>query len=393
MSPLEILRYYYPKDLTLLTSNNITSIVESYPGYPLSIGSQSDAVRTMQNYLNRIRVNYPLIPQIANPNGVFGSDTADAVRTFQRTFNMVADGIIGRDTWNKISFIFVGVTRLAELDSEGIRITIGQNPPNVVLSQGSRGENVIELQYILNVVSQFYPTVPPVIQDGVFGASTKNAVIEFQKTFALTPDGVVGPATWNKLYAVYRGINESVPVPPSPTPPSENIPPYPGTSLRLGSTGPDVRTMQTFLNTINIVYPNIPKLTVDGFFGEQTQAAVKTFQRLTFLTEDGIIGPATWNKIVENYLLAIGSSSVSLEYPGAPLRVGSRGSDVRLMQKFLSELAIPYPSLPAITVDGIFGPNTENAVRGFQRLFGLTPDGIIGPVTWYEIIEQRNKAV
>lgn len=106
-----------------------------------------------------------------------------------------------------------------------------------------------------------------------------------------------------------------------------------------------------------------------------------------------MIGPITWNKIVEQYLPVTGNASVSLQYPGTPLKKGSRESDVRFMQSLLQELRTPYPSLPAVTVDGIFGPNTENAVRMFQRMFGLEADGIIGPITWYAIINQRNAAV
>jgi len=392
MIPLDILRYYYPNDLELISSNNITGIVETYPGYSLGLGSQGDSVRRMQNFLNRIRVNYPLIPLISNPNGSFGVETQNAVRTFQRTFHLTQDGIIGRETWNKITFIYVGVTRLAELNSEGIRISIGANPPNVVLSQGSRGENVLELQFILNVIAEYYNTVPPVIKDGVFGAEVKNSVIEFQRTFSLTPDGVVGPGTWNKLYSVYRGIDENVKVPPAVTPPVET-PVYPGVPLRVGSTGPNVRLMQTYLNTIRIVYPSIPYLVVDGIFGDATRRAVVAFQQQFLLTPDGIIGPITWNKIVEQFMLVTGNTSVALEYPGTPLRIGSTGSSVRLMQQFLSDLRSPYPSLPAVAVDGIFGPNTQAAVIKFQTLFGLTPDGIIGPITWYAIIEQRNAAV
>ena len=394
-SPLEILRYYYPKDLELTISNNIGGITESYPGYALKIGSTGESVRRMQDFLNRIRVNYPLIPQITNPNGVFGNDTADAVRTFQRTFNMTADGVIGRDTWNKITFIFNAVARLAELDSEGIRVTIGQNPPTAVLSIGSRGKDVIELQFLLNYIAVFFPSVPTVIQDSVFDAQTKNAVTEFQKSFGLTPDGIVGPATWNKLYAVYKGIDETVPDSgaPSPVPPlpGNNAPPYPGLPLKRGATGEDVKTMQAYLNVINTIYPSVPQLTVDGTFGPKTEEAVKAFQTLNFLTSDGIIGPVTWDKIVQMYLLASGNQEVSLVYPGEPLKVGSRGSGVRLMQEFISEIRSLFPSLPAITVDGIFGPNTEAAVRMFQSLFGLTVDGIIGRNTWYEIIRQHNR--
>lgn len=393
LTPLQILHSYYPSDLQLVTSNNIAGITESYPGYALRTGSQGEPVQRMQNYLNRIRENFPLIPLISNPNGTFGSDTEAAVRTFQRTFDLTADGIIGRATWNKISFIYVGVARLAELDSIGERYTIGENPPGVVLRQGSRGEAVRELQFILSAIAPYYNSVPPVVQDGIFGSGVKNAVIQFQKTFSLTPDGVVGPSTWNELYAVYRGIYGNAQVPPAENPDPGYSTQYPGTPLRVGSTGAAVRLMQTYLNTIRIVYPSIPSLTVDGVFGNGTREAVTAFQNAFLLAPDGIIGPATWDYIVKQYQLVTGGTSVSLEYPGTPLRNGSAGSAVRLMQGFLAELRSPYPSLPAITADGVFGPNTEAAVRGFQRLFGLTADGIIGPVTWYEIIRQRNLAV
>ena len=397
-SPLEILRYYYPNDLELTISNNIGGVSDSFPRYALRVGSEGESVKRMQDFLNRIRINYPLIPEISNPNGVFGNDTAEAVRTFQRTFSMTADGLIGQATWNKITFIFTAVTRLAELDSEGIRRTIGENPPNVILQSGARGENVVQLQFLLNYISVFYPSVPTVLQNSVFDSRTKNAVIEFQKNFSLTTDGIVGPATWNKLYAVYNGIDDNVERPPVPDdggtePPTINIPPYPGTPLRIGSRGNDVRTMQAFLNVISTIYPILDKLTADGIFGPETDKKVRQFQKIMGLTVDGIIGPATWNKIVETYLLASGNKPAPLEYPGTPLRVGSRGTNVRLMQGFLQELTKPYPSLPSITVDGIFGPNTEAAVRGFQRLFGLSADGIIGPITWYRIIEERDKAV
>lgn len=390
-TPLEILRYYYPNDLELITSNNITGITASYPGYALRLGSEGEPVRRMQNFLNRIRVNFPLIPRISNPNGVFGTDTQDAVRTFQRTFSLTADGIIGKETWNKISFIHTGVTRMAELDGEGERASIGKNPPNSILSMGSRGEDVLQLQFILNAISPYYSSVPTVIKDGVFDTVTKNGVIEFQKTFGLTPDGVVGAQTWNKLYSVYRGIYENAPVPPAEVVPPSDAPVYPGTPLRVGSTGADVRLMQTYLNTIRIIYPNIHYTVVDGIFGPQTQAAVIAFQQEFVLTPDGIIGPVTWDKIVEQFMLATGNASVSLEFPGTLLRLGSTGSYVRLMQSFLADLSARYPSLPSVTVDGVFGPQTQAAVIAFQRLAGLTPDGIIGAMTWNAIVRMRGE--
>ncbi|MCL2342399.1 MAG: peptidoglycan-binding protein, partial [Firmicutes bacterium] len=184
-------------------------------------------------------------------------------------------------------------------------IGIGKNPPTAVLSAGSRGLDVVELPFLLNYISAFYPTVPGVIQDGAFGPTTKNAVIEFQKTFGLTADGVVGPATWNKLYAVYNAIQTNVPKPPIQPPAA--TPPYQGAPLRLGSTGAAVRTMQSYLNGINAVSQGGPALTVDGIFGPQTQEAVRNFQRRSALAVDGIIGPLTWDRIVERFRTASGS--------------------------------------------------------------------------------------
>ncbi|MCL2322872.1 MAG: peptidoglycan-binding protein, partial [Oscillospiraceae bacterium] len=387
---LEILRYYYPKDIVLSISQNIGGITESFPGTALTVGSQGESVRKMQNYLNRIRVNFPSIPIISNPNGVFGTDTANAVRVFQNTFNLTSDGVIGKTTWNKISFIFAGVARLAELDSEGQRYSIGLNPPTTVLTLGSRGADVNELQFILNAISPYYPSIPVLIMDSDFGVSDKNAVIEFQKTFGLTADGIVNSITWNKLYAVYRGIKENAPVEPKPPvelPPS-GIPPYPGTPLRVGSTGANVSLMQTYLKTIRMVYPYIPSLTVTGIFSEETKAAVIAFQNFYGLTPDGIIGPATWNKIAEVYRFVTNGTSTSLEYPGTPLRLGSRGTEVKLIQSLLVDLSKRFTSIPTIIPDGVFGPETQAAVIAFQRLFGLSPDGVIGPLTWSRIVSE-----
>lgn len=78
---------------------------------------------------------------------------------------------------------------------------------------------MITLQYLLDVISEYYPDIPAVTQDGIFGAGTKQAVTAFQSRMGLTPDGIVGPATWNALYRTYQGIGQNVPSPnPDPAP-------------------------------------------------------------------------------------------------------------------------------------------------------------------------------
>lgn len=74
-------------------------------------------------------------------------------------------------------------------------------------------------------------------------------------------------------------------------------------------------------------------------------------------------------------------------YPGTPLRVGSTGPNVVVIQTSLNRISQNYPAIPKVTpVDGIFGSRTEASVRAFQRIFGLTPDGIVGPGTWYALV-------
>lgn len=220
-SPLRILRYYYPDDVEIAETNIITNELSSYPGSPLRIGSTGLDVQTIQTWLGRIRQNYPAIPVITDASGTFGDSTRAAVRKFQSIFGLSADGIVGKSTWFKISSLYTAVTRLAELNSEGTNLGIGTVPPAAVLRQGSRGQDVITLQYLLDVISEYYPGIPAVTQDGIFGAGTKQAVTAFQSRMGLVADGIVGPATWNALYRTYQGIGQNVPTPnpdPSPNP-------------------------------------------------------------------------------------------------------------------------------------------------------------------------------
>lgn len=212
-TPLQILRTYYPDDIEIAETNVITGYLSSYPGSALRVGSTGLDVQTIQTYLGRIRRNYPAIPAITDEAGVFGDSTRAAVTKFQNIFNLSADGIVGKATWYKISKLYAAVTRLAELDSEGTSLGIGTVPPGSVLRQGSRGTDVITLQYLLNVAAEFYPYVPSISQDGIFGSGTRQAVIDFQKMMGLSADGIVGANTWKALYDVYLGAHENVPSP------------------------------------------------------------------------------------------------------------------------------------------------------------------------------------
>ncbi len=212
-SARQILRYYYSDDIEIARTNIVTNALSSYPGTALRVGSTGLDVQTIQTWLERIRRNYPALPAITDPLGVFGESTRAAVRKFQSIFDLTADGIVGKATWYKLSGLYTAVTRLAELDSEGTSLGIGTVPPGVVLRQGSRGQDVVTLQYLLNVIAQYYPDIPAPAQDGIFGSETRQSVVAFQRRMGLVTDGIVGTRTWRALYDHYLGIGENVPMP------------------------------------------------------------------------------------------------------------------------------------------------------------------------------------
>ena len=115
-TPYEILTNYYGNDIELVTADIVEGIPSSYPGYDLTIGSSGTEVETIQEQLNRIAQNYPLIPKSA-VDGVYGSKTSEAVKVFQSVFNLPQTGVVDYATWYKISDVYVGVTRIAELRS------------------------------------------------------------------------------------------------------------------------------------------------------------------------------------------------------------------------------------------------------------------------------------
>ena len=300
LTPLQILKRYYPQDLELATAPT-ASVTESFPG-TLALGSSGENVRRMQIFLNRIHGNFPSIPTVT-VNGQFDAQTQEAVRIFQRSFNLVQDGIIGRSTWNKISQTYVAVTGLSELGGEGERIGLSPTPPTSTIRQGNRGADVIQAQFLLNYISQFYPNVPTVVQDSIFGATTTQAVQAFQRQFGLTADGGVGPNTWARMYAVARDIigtqpptQPVPPIAPPVTPPTTppTVPPTTFPTIRQGSRGDAVRALQAMLNKARVTFNAIPLLAVDGIFGPMTNTAVRTFQLYSGLVVDGIVGPRTW---------------------------------------------------------------------------------------------------
>lgn len=304
-TPYEILQYYYGDDINIMDNVPVEGIEESYPGYPLRFGMRSNEIRIIQNQLNRIRQNYPAIPVINDPEGYFGNETEAAVKEFQKIFDLAQDGIVGRDTWYKIKSIYAGITKLGELGSEIIEYEVIRPIFDVVLQEGSTGNQVQYVQYLLGVLAYYNDNIPMPSFNGVFDEPTKESVIAFQKYYGLTPDGIIGRNTWNMITQEYRNLVQYLG--------RQNIGKkavlFPGTILSEGSRGEYVTLLQTYLEAIAKEYPDwaLP-VTVDGIFGPQTERAVLALQRQYGIDPTGIVGAVTWDRIARLYnLITTGS--------------------------------------------------------------------------------------
>lgn len=177
----------------------------------------------------------------------------------------------------------------------------------------------------------------------------------------------------------------------------------PSRLLRLGSTGNDVLAVQLRLNRISVNYPSIPKIpSPDGYYGIGTKEAVEEFQSIFDLTVDGVVGKSTWYALQRIYAAVkrlndlnsegITYSEIPRVYP-SELAPGSTGDGVRVSQYMLNYIAQYENSIEPFDVNGVYGDATENAVRGFQRTYGLPVTGVINEKTYARIFDVYNALI
>ena len=217
--------------------------------------------------------------------------------------------------------------------------------PGAPVRLGDRGEAVLRIQTMLNRISRDYPAIPKVQPvDGIFGESTEQAVIKFQQIFSLTPDGIVGSATWYKLVFLYVGVLDLAElVSEGQTFYANAIPLEFSDVVAPGDTGEEVRVIQYLLSVVSEFYSNVPPVAVDGVYGPATRQAVLAVQQMAGLPQDGVVGEQTWqalyrlyagiadtmteytNVIPEQYRPQLAESDATslTQYPGRPLILGS----------------------------------------------------------------------
>ena len=173
--------------------------------------------------------------------------------------------------------------------------------PGTPLRTGSTGPNVVVLQVSLNRIAQSYPAIPKIpATDGIFGPRTEASVRAFQQIFGLSPDGIVGPATWYEIVRLYTAVT-SLSELRSQGQQFYAVNWTAPNALQSGDTGDKVRQLQYMLSVLSAYIPEIPPVTVDGIFGQGTRAAVLAAQRRFGLPETGVAGDATWDEIYDQF--------------------------------------------------------------------------------------------
>ena len=306
-TPIEILKNYYGNNIELIFNAPVQNVPDTYPGTPLTVGDSSNDVAIIQQELNRISVNYPAIPKIPTTNGIFDFETKNAVEEFQRIFNLPVTGTVNKETWYRIKNIFNGVKGLGELLGEGLRPGDIELTFPEELKSGDTGYTVATLQYYLSVLGYFNPNLPLVPITSVFDSDTEYAVRNFQSNYGLPVTGIVNRNTWNEITSLYENVLFNLQEGYN----NNYAKLYPGYILTPGSRGNNVRDLQTYLSAIAENIGNIPNVTVDGVYGNETRDAVYTFQRLNNLPINGVVGAFTWQAIAREYNALVNSGAIS----------------------------------------------------------------------------------
>lgn len=271
---------------------------------------------------------------------------------------------------------------------------VGGSWSGYVMRLGDVAEEVRTIQRRLNRIAANYPSIPKIYPvDGIFDADTERAVLAFQEQFNLTPDGLVGKATWYRIAFIYNNVKKLSELDSEGLRLEDVSRQFPST-LQEGSSGAGVQLLQLFLAVVSAYYDQLPQFPldrIDGVFGPLTREAVQAYQRMMGLSPDGIVGQQTWTALVSTYQSVLKARPISEFLPEAenlfPARglflvEGMRGNGVRILQEAINIIARAYPNVPTVAEDGVFGPGTKAAVVEIQTMGGLPAHGAVGPLTW-----------
>ena len=292
---LEILKYYYGSDIGIVYDAPVGESTIGYPGYSITLGAAGNPVLAIQRDLRRIRMNYPAIPNIDNELGIYDEETVNAVKEFQKIFNLPITGIVDKATWYKIKYIYTSVKKLSDLYSEGISKNEATFLYADEIKYGDTGIEVDYIHYFLDAIAFLDNDIPRLKLNSVYNNNSISMVKAFQKKYNLPVTGIFTYKDWLVLQNAYNKILNNYPKEYQSF--IDDL--YPDYFLTKGSTGDDVKRLQMFLYKICKYDKSIPGVRVNGLFDDLTDKSIKKIQNDYNFEVNGIVGPLLWQKIVE----------------------------------------------------------------------------------------------
>lgn len=292
---LDILKYYYGNDISIVYNAPVSDNVAGYPGEEIGLGYAGNPVIAIQRDLKRIRQNYPAIPNINDKYGIYNNETENAVKKFQEIFSLPVTGVVDKATWYKIKYIYTSVKKLSDLYSEGLSKSEATFLYQDILEYGDTGIEVEYIHYYLNALSYLDTDIPRLPTNSIYNNNTIAIVKAFQNKYGLPVTGVFTYRDWKILRDAYDSILNSF----GNEYKDYVYELYPDYFLTRGTTGNDVVRFQKFLLKICRYDHSIPGVIVNGVFDDLTEKSVLKLQKDYGFDINGIVGPLLWRKVVE----------------------------------------------------------------------------------------------
>ena len=294
-SALDILKYYYGNDISIVYNAPVGDATEGYPGYEIGLGEAGNPVLAIQRDLKRIRENYPAIPSINTTLGIYDTETEQSVKKFQEIFGLPVTGIVNKATWYKIKYIYTSVKKLTDLYTEGLSEKEATFLYEDELKYGDTGIEVEYIHYYLDAIAFLDPDIPRLPTNSIYNNNTITMVKAFQQKYNLPVTGIFTYNDWNTLKNIYRAILKNL----NKEYDTYIDELYPDYFLTKGSTGEGVLRFQKFLYKICRYDKSIPGVRVSGVFDALTEKSVLKLQKDYGFDENGVVGPLLWRKVVE----------------------------------------------------------------------------------------------
>ena len=294
-NPLQILQYYYGNDISIFENAPVGDNTQGYPGYEIGLGSAGNPVLAIQRDLRRIRKNYPAIPDINNTLGIYDQETVNAVKEFQRIFDLPVTGIVNKATWYKIKYLYTSVKKLSDITTEGLSKDEVTFLYTDKLEYGDTGIEVEYVHYYLDALGFLDQDIPRLPTNSIYNDNTIAMVKAFQQKYGLPVTGIFTYSDWQVLKNTYNKILKNIPKEYQDF--ASTL--YPGYFLTRNMSGDDILRLQKLLLEICRKKKNIPGVRVNGTFDELTEKSIYKLQSLYGFDLNGIVGPLLWRKIVE----------------------------------------------------------------------------------------------